>query len=405
MDKRKVVVIGGGAGGFFAAINLAESIPEVAVTILEKSAHVLGKVKVSGGGRCNVTHACFIPKDLVKFYPRGNKELLGPFHQFMTGDTMEWFEKRGVQLKIEDDNRVFPTSNSSQTIIDCFLGEVKRLGITVKKNCGVTEISKTDEKWQLKTSFGNLEADAVIVASGSSKLIWGILEKMGHRIVEPIPSLFTFNTKDTRLRDLSGLVASSAEVKINGTKLKERGPLLVTHWGMSGPAILKLSSVGARILHEKQYKFSISVDWCFEYEEEDVREAFIEMKENNPKQQLQKTRLFELPKRLWFSFLSYCQIPEDKNWADISKKEMNKLIETLKRGQFSVNGKSTNKEEFVTCGGIDLKDINFKTFESKLQPNLFIVGECLNIDALTGGFNFQAAWTGGYIAGKSIYFD
>ena len=405
MDKRKVVVIGGGAGGFFAAINLAESIPEVAVTILEKSAHVLGKVKVSGGGRCNVTHACFIPKDLVKFYPRGNKELLGPFHQFMTGDTMEWFEKRGVQLKIEDDNRVFPTSNSSQTIIDCFLGEVKRLGITVKKNFGVTEISKTDEKWQLKTSFGNLEADAVIVASGSSKLIWGILEKMGHRIVEPIPSLFTFNTKDTRLRDLSGLVASSAEVKINGTKLKERGPLLVTHWGMSGPAILKLSSVGARILHEKQYKFSISVDWCFEYEEEDVREAFIEMKENNPKQQLQKTRLFELPKRLWFSFLSYCQIPEDKNWADISKKEMNKLIETLKRGQFSVNGKSTNKEEFVTCGGIDLKDINFKTFESKLQPNLFIVGECLNIDALTGGFNFQAAWTGGYIAGKSIYFD
>jgi len=405
MDKKKVVVIGGGAGGFFAAINLAESNPEVAVTILEKSAHVLGKVKVSGGGRCNVTHACFVPKDLVKFYPRGNKELLGPFHQFMTGDTMEWFENRGVPLKMEDDNRVFPTSNSSQSIIDCFLGEVKRLGITVKRNCGVTEITKAADSWQLKTSFGNLEADAVIVASGSSKLVWGMLEKLGHSMVEPMPSLFTFNTKDTRLRDLSGLVASSVEVKINGTKLKERGPLLVTHWGMSGPAILKLSSVGARILHEKQYKFSISVDWCFEYDEEDVREAFIDMKENNPKQQLQKTRLFELPKRLWFAFLNYCQIPEDKNWADISKKEMNKLIETLKRGQFSVNGKSTNKEEFVTCGGIDLKDINFKTFESKLQPNLFIVGECLNIDALTGGFNFQAAWTGGYIAGKSIYFD
>jgi predicted Rossmann fold flavoprotein len=405
MSKKSVVVIGGGAGGFFAAINLAESNPDVGVTILEKSGHVLGKVKVSGGGRCNVTHACFIPKDLVKFYPRGNKELLGPFHQFMTGDTMEWFENRGVALKMEDDNRVFPTSNSSQSIIDCFLGEAKRLGITVKKNCGVTEITKTPKKWEVKTSFGNLEADAVIVASGSSKLMWGLLEKLGHTIVEPIPSLFTFNTKDTRLRDLSGLVASSVEVKINGTKLKERGPLLVTHWGMSGPAILKLSSVGARILHEKQYKFSISVDWCFEYDEEDVRETFIEMKENNPKQQLQKTRLFELPKRLWFSFLNYCQIPEDKNWADISKKEMNKLIETLKRGQFSVNGKSTNKEEFVTCGGIDLKDINFKTFESKLQSNLFIVGECLNIDALTGGFNFQAAWTGGYIAGKSIEFD
>ena len=405
MDKRKVVVIGGGAGGFFAAINLAESNPGVSVTIIEKSGHLLAKVKVSGGGRCNVTHACFIPKDLVKFYPRGNKELLGPFHQFMTGDTMEWFENRGVPLKMEDDNRVFPTSNSSQSIIDCFLGEVKRLGIAVKKNCGVTEISKTDEKWQLKTSFGNLEADAVIVASGSSKLVWEMLKKLGHSIIEPMPSLFTFNTKDTRLRDLSGLVASSVEVKINGTKLKERGPLLVTHWGMSGPAILKLSSVGARILHEKQYKFSISVDWCCEYEEEHVREAFAEMKENKPKQQLQKTRLFELPKRLWFSFLDYCQIPEDKNWADISKKEMNKLTEVLKRGQFSINGKSTNKEEFVTCGGIDLKDINFKTFESKLQPNLFIVGECLNIDALTGGFNFQAAWTGGYVAGKSIDFD
>ena len=291
MDKRKVVVIGGGAGGFFAAINLAESNPEVAVTILEKSGHVLGKVKVSGGGRCNVTHACFTPKELVKFYPRGNKELLGPFHQFMTGDTMEWFESRGVPLKMEDDNRVFPTSNSSQSIIDCFLGETARLGITVKKNCGVTEITKTPKKWEVKTSFGNLEADAAIVASGSSKLMWGLLEELGHRIVEPIPSLFTFNTKDTRLRDLSGLVASNVEVKINGTKLKERGPLLVTHWGMSGPAILKLSSVGARILHEKQYKFSISVDWCFEYDEEEVREAFMDMKETNSKAAVTKNKV------------------------------------------------------------------------------------------------------------------
>lgn len=405
MSKKSVVVIGGGAGGFFAAINLAEKDSDVDVTILEKSNVVLGKVKVSGGGRCNVTHACFVPKDLVKFYPRGNKELLGPFHQFMTGDTMEWFENHGVPLKMEDDNRVFPTSNSSQSIIDCFLGEVNRLGITVKKNCGVTEITKAGEKWQLKTSFGDVEADAIIVASGSSKLMWTVLENLGHRIIEPTPSLFTFNTKDTRLRDLSGLVASNVEVKINGTKLKENGPLLVTHWGMSGPAILKLSSVGARLLHEKQYKFIISVDWCFDYDEEDVRESILEMKENSPKQQIQKTRMFEIPKRLWFSFLNFCEIPEDKNWADISKKEMNKLVETLKRGQFNVNGKSTNKEEFVTCGGVDLKDINFKTFESKLQSNLFIVGECLNIDALTGGFNFQAAWTGGFIAGNSVQFD
>jgi len=402
MSKKSVVIVGGGAGGFFSAINLAERKPDFDITLLEKSNDVLGKVKVSGGGRCNVTHACFIPKDLVKFYPRGNKELLGPFHQFMTGDTMEWFESRGVPLKMEDDNRVFPVSNSSQSIIDCFLGEAKRLRITVKKNCGVTELSKGSDKWQLITSFGNLEADIVIMATGSSKLMWKVLERLNHTIVEPIPSLFTFNTKDTRLRDLSGLVASSVEVKINGTKLKERGPLLITHWGMSGPAILKLSSVGARLLHEKQYKFSISVDWCFEYDEEDIRDTFIDLKENSPKQQIQKARVFDLPKRLWFSFLSFCQIPADKNWADISKKEINKLVETIKRGQFAINGKSTNKEEFVTCGGVDLKEINFKTFESKLNPNLYIVGECLNIDALTGGFNFQAAWTGGFVAAQAI---
>jgi len=218
MSRKSVAIVGGGAGGFFAAINLAEKHSEYAITIFEKSNDGLGKVKVSGGGRCNVTHACFIPKDLVKFYPRGNKELLGPFHQFMTGDTMEWFENRGVALKMEDDNRVFPVSNSSQSIIDCFLGEAKRLGITVKKNCGVTDLIKSNEKWQLKTSFGNVEADAVIMATGSSKLMWKVLENLGHTVVEPIPSLFTFNTKDTRLRDLSGLVASSVEVKINGTK-------------------------------------------------------------------------------------------------------------------------------------------------------------------------------------------
>lgn len=401
MSKR-VVVIGGGAGGFFSAINIAEKHPNFEVTILEKSKDVLGKVKVSGGGRCNVTHACFEPKELVKYYPRGNKELLGPFHKFMTGDTMEWFENRGVSLKIENDNRVFPASNTSQTIIDCFLALIKKLRIEVKKSCGVLSIKKDREKWLLETNQGEIEADVIVIGSGSSKQIWEILKGLGHSIVDPIPSLFTFNSKDLRLRDLPGLVAPHTEVKINGTKLKEHGPLLITHWGMSGPAILKLSSVGARLLHEKGYRFSITVDWCFEYDEEDVRTSFLEMKEESPKQQIQKARLFDIPKRLWFSLLEFCKIPLDKVWADISKKEMNQLVEVIKRSQFNIEGKSTNKEEFVTCGGVSLKEIDFLRFESKIHPGLFVVGECLNIDALTGGFNFQAAWTGGFIVGQSI---
>jgi len=400
--NEQVVIIGGGAGGFFSAINIAENNPELKITILEKSKDVLGKVKVSGGGRCNVTHGCFEPKELVKFYPRGNKELLGPFHTFMTGDTMEWFENRGVPLNIEEDNRVFPASNSSQSIIDCFVAKTAELGIEVKTSCGVQQISKNENLWKVETTQGEFEAGTIVVATGSSKQIWKILANMGHSIVEPIPSLFTFNTKDTRLRDLSGLVAQSTEVKINGTKLKEHGPLLITHWGMSGPAILKLSSVGARMLYEKDYKFTISVDWCFEYDEEDIKDKFTDLKVNSPKQQIQKARVFDVPKRLWFSFLNHCQIPMDKIWAEVTKKEMNKLIETLKRSQFSINGKSTNKEEFVTCGGIDLKEINFSSFESKIHPSLHIIGECLNIDALTGGFNFQAAWTGGFVVGKSV---
>lgn len=400
--KEKVIVIGGGAAGFFSAINIAENNPDYEVVILEKSKDVLGKVKISGGGRCNVTNACFEPRELVKYYPRGAKELLGPFHSFMTGDTMEWFESRGVSLKIEDDNRVFPASNSSQSIVDCFIDKTQELGVTVKTSCGVSNLQKVGEKWVVETLQGEFEADQVVIAAGSNKKLWSILENLGHKIVDPIPSLFTFNTKDTRLRDLSGLVAKSTEVKINGTKLKEHGPLLITHWGMSGPAILKLSSVGARSLHEKDYKFTISVDWCFEYDEEDVKESFSDMKVNNPKQQIQKARLFDVPKRLWFSLLNFCQIPLEKTWADISKKEMNKLIETLKRSQFSINGKSTNKDEFVTCGGVDLREINFSSFTSKKHDKLFIIGECLNIDALTGGFNFQAAWTGGFVVGKSI---
>ncbi len=399
---KRIVVIGGGAGGFFSAISCAENQNNVEVKILEQSSNVLGKVKVSGGGRCNVTHACFIPKDLVKFYPRGNKELLGPFHTFMTGDTMEWYETRGVSLKVEDDNRIFPDTDSSQTIIDCLTKEAEKNGVEVVTNCGVRGISKEGAVWKLKTGKGELEADVVIVATGSSKSMWQMLEELGHTIIEPIPSLFTFNTKDTRFRGLAGLSVPNAMVKINGSKLKEHGPLLVTHWGISGPAVLKLSSVGARHLHGLNYKFGISIDWCFDYDEEDIREQLEDMKNNSPKQQLQNAKLFSLPKRLWNSLLEHAGISGSKIWGELSKKQANKLVEQLKRGQFNINGKSTNKEEFVTCGGVDLREIDFKAFKSKVVDDLYIVGECLNIDALTGGFNFQAAWTGGYIAGKSV---
>ncbi|MCB9188785.1 MAG: NAD(P)/FAD-dependent oxidoreductase [Flavobacteriales bacterium] len=399
----KIAIIGGGAGGFFTAINTAEKHPEYQITIFEKGKNVLGKVKVSGGGRCNVTHACFEPRELVKFYPRANKELLGPFHSFMTGDTMEWFEKRGVPLKIEDDNRVFPVSDNSQSIIDCFMILVQKLNIQVKTNSTITDITPLDNGWKLSVNGIVEKFDKIVLATGgNSHSIWKELEGLGYKITDPIPSLFTFNTKDTRFRNLSGLVVKDASVKISGTKFQEKGPVLITHWGLSGPGILKLSSVSARHLHEKNYQFQIQVDWAFSYDKEVVEEVFEEQREKNPKKSLHNTPLFEIPKRFWHSLLEFCQIPETKIWAEFGKKEKNRLSESIKNSTISIHGKSTNKEEFVTCGGIDLKQVDFTKFESKLHPNLFFVGEVLDIDALTGGFNFQAAWTGSWIVSQNI---
>lgn len=399
----KIAIIGGGAGGFFTAINTAEKNPEYRITIFEKGKNVLGKVKVSGGERCNVTHACFEPKELVKFYPRANKELLGPFHSFMTGDTMEWFEGRGVPLKIEEDNRVFPVSNDSQSIIDCFMDQVKQLGIQVKTNSTITNIAPTSNKWSLSVNGVPEEFDKLVIATGgNSQTIWKELEALGYNIIDPIPSLFTFNTKDTRFRNLSGLVVKDASVRISGTKFQEQGPVLITHWGLSGPGILKLSSVGARYLHEKNYQFQIQVDWAFSYDREVIEDIFEEQRSNNPKKALQNTPLFDIPKRFWHSLLQFCQISEQKIWAELGKKEKNRLSEAIKNSTISIHGKSTNKEEFVTCGGVDLKQIDFTKFESRLHPNLFFVGEVLNIDALTGGFNFQAAWTGGWMVAQNI---
>ncbi|MDE1206490.1 NAD(P)/FAD-dependent oxidoreductase [Tenacibaculum larymnensis] len=399
---KKVVIIGGGAAGFFTAINAKELNPELDITILEKGKEVLQKVKISGGGRCNVTHACFEPKELTKFYPRGEKELLGPFHKFMTGDTFEWFENRGVPLKIEADNRVFPEANTSQAIIDCFQDAVDNLGITVLKNHGVNSIYQQDKKWFINTKNQDFEADFVVVAAGSSKKVWDLCKTLDHTIIEPVPSLFTFNIKDKRIIDLGGISVPNAEVKIAKTNLENSGPLLITHWGLSGPAILKLSAFGARILADKNYQYNVLVNWLGQ-DTSTVLEELQGLKKSQAKKQIiLKSPFSDIPRRLWERLVTASEIKNNLNWADISNKQLQNLANELTKGLFNANGRTTFKEEFVTAGGVDLKEINFKRFESKKHQNLFFVGEVLNIDAVTGGFNFQNAWTGGFICANAI---
>ena len=401
----KVIIIGGGAAGFFTAINAKEQNPGLDITILEKGKEVLQKVKISGGGRCNVTHACFEPKELVKFYPRGEKELLGPFHTFMTGDTFEWFDDRGVPLKIESDNRVFPEANTSQAIIDCFQKQIERLDIKVLKNHGVNSIEKDKEQWIVATKKETFIADLLVVTAGSSAKAWGLAKNLGHTIVEPVPSLFTFNIKDKRIIELLGISVPNATVNIVGTKLEASGPLLITHWGMSGPAVLKLSAFGARILAEKNYQYNVEVNWLSRPTDKIVNVLFNLKKKQPKKQVILKSPFTEIPRRLWERLVVASGISEKHKWADLSNKQIEALANQLTKGMFNANGKSTFKEEFVTAGGIDLKEINFKRFESRIHNNLFFVGEMLNIDAVTGGFNFQNAWTGGFIAAKAIAED
>ena len=396
------MIIGGGAAGFFTAINAKEMNPELDITILEKGKEVLQKVKISGGGRCNVTHACFEPKELVQFYPRGEKELLGPFHQFMTGDTFEWFENNGIPLKIEKDNRVFPESNSSQTIIDCFLGKTKALGIPVLKNHGVNSIKKQADSWLVTTKEQQFVCDAVVMAAGSSKKVWELSKALRHSIISPVPSLFTFNIKDPRIKDLLGISVPNATVQLEDTNLEASGPLLITHWGMSGPAILKLSAFGARVLAEKNYEYQVQVNWLSRPTHKIVNVLLNLKKKHSKKQVIVRSPFEEIPKRLWERFVLASKIKTTFNWADVSHDQIDALANQLTKSVFTAKGKSTFKEEFVTAGGVDLKEINFKNFESKLQNNLFFVGEVLNIDAVTGGFNFQNAWTGGWLCAKAL---
>lgn len=396
-----IIIVGGGAAGFFTAINIVEKNKKLKVAILERGKEVLSKVRVSGGGRCNVTHACFEPNELVKFYPRGEKELRGPFHQFCSGDTIEWFSAHGVELKIEDDGRMFPVSNSSQTIIDCFLKATQQLGISVLTGQSVQSIFKKENCWQIETQNENYLAEKLVMATGSNPKIWEMLQQQGHAIVNPVPSLFTFNIKDARIKELPG-VSALATVKVKNTKLSSTGPLLITHWGMSGPAILKLSAWGARILHDKNYQFTIFVNWLNDIDTEEAEQLLKDLKQDQAKKTVSKKSPFELTNRLWESLVLASGINPETKWADVSKVQLQNLAHQLTKGTFQVNGKSTFKEEFVTAGGIDLKEINFKTMESKLHENLYFAGEIVNIDAITGGFNFQNAWTSGFIVANAI---
>ena len=395
------LIVGGGAAGFFTAINIVERNPKAKVAILERGAEVLGKVRISGGGRCNVTHACFEPNELVKFYPRGEKELRGPFHQFCSGDTIEWFERHGVALKIEDDGRMFPVSNSSQTIIDCFLKATQQLGIKVLTGQSVQSIFKKDNYWKIDTQNQNYQAENLILATGSNPKIWEMLQEFGHAIIPPVPSLFTFNSKDPRIKELPG-VSAKVTVRVKDTKLEATGPLLITHWGMSGPAILKLSAWGARILHDKNYQFTLLVNWLNDLDTEEALVQLKTLKQEQAKKTVAKKSPFELTNRLWESLVLASGISTETKWADLSKTQLQHLAQQLTNGVFQINGKSTFKEEFVTAGGIDLKEINFKTMESKIHPNLYFAGEIVNIDAITGGFNFQNAWTSGFIVANAV---
>ena len=396
-----IIIVGGGAAGFFTAINIVEKNPKLRVAILERGKTVLEKVRISGGGRCNVTHACFEPNELVKFYPRGEKELRGPFHQFCSGDTIEWFTKHGVELKIENDGRMFPVSNSSQTVIDCFINATKELGIQILTSQSVQSIFRKDNFWKIETQSENYITEKLILATGSNPKIWEMLQTFGHAVVSPVPSLFTFNIKDARIKELPG-VSAEVSVKVKDTKLESQGPLLITHWGMSGPAILKLSAWGARILFDKKYQFTIYINWLNDLDADDCEKILKNLKLEYAKKSVSKKSPFELTNRLWESLVLASGIEIETKWSDLNKNQLINLVNQLTNCSFQVNGKSIFKEEFVTAGGIELKEINFKTMQSKLHENLYFAGEIMNVDAVTGGYNFQNAWTSGFVIADSI---
>ena len=409
-QQKLLVVIGGGAAGFFCAVNAARLHPLLKVVLLEKSSKLLSKVRISGGGRCNVTHACYSISDMIKKYPRGASFLKKAFHQFFTTDTIDWFVQRGVPLKTEPDGRMFPQSNTSQTIIDCLLDEAGKYKVEIVMNADVQTFYAANDGLQQKNFIIKLsdqktiEADYVCIASGgfpkSSQFEW--MTKAGHSIQAPVPSLFTFNIPQNQIVSLMGISVENATVKVVGSKLQQSGPMLITHWGLSGPAVLKLSAWAARELAQKDYHFTIHVNWIPAYNENTLKDKIQQVRFEIATQKIVNRNPFAIPSRLWEYFLQQCGIDADSRWADLPAKEQNKLIKILCAQELDVKGKTTFKEEFVTAGGIQLSEIDVNTMQSKIVPNLFFAGEVLDVDGVTGGFNFQSAWTTAWIAAKSI---
>jgi hypothetical protein len=402
----RLAVIGGGAAGIFGAIAAATTHPDLQVVVFEATGEALDKVRISGGGRCNVTHACFDPTELVKNYPRGHKELLGPFNRFQPRDTIAWFQEHGVVLKIEADGRMFPTTDSSETVVDCLLSAAHLAGVAIRLNARVTAIRKTDPGFAVQTHSGATETfNRLLLATGSSPLGFRFAASLGHTIVPAVPSLFTFKVIDPHLEGLSGISFPQVELTLTAgaaTPLHQRGPMLITHWGLSGPAVLKLSAWGARMLHEAKYKTTLTVNFAPDRTSEQLYHEFVASKKEHGKRRVINHCPCELPKRYWQRLVTLAGIDESILWTHLTKERMQTLLRQLVAAKFQVRGKGVFKEEFVTCGGVDLKEVDFKTMQSRVCPGLYLAGEVLDIDGITGGFNFQSAWTTGMLAGKQI---
>lgn len=403
-DIYDLIVAGGGASGFFCAINVALRDPDFSILILEKSPKLLSKVRISGGGRCNVTHDCFNPFKLASHYPRGEKFLRDAFKIFQASDMVEWLRNRGVETKVEEDGRMFPVSNSSETIIDCFLREATRLNIRIELNNGLEEVIHRPDGIAVSATKGIYKTRNLLIAFGGNPALsfYRLIAALGHTIKPPVPSLFTFNDRDKEFTDLMGVSVQDAEVRIIGSKFSERGPVLITHWGLSGPAVIRLSAWAATYVKELNYQFAVSVNWIAKETEASVHATIATYQGQKGKQRVISNQPFRLPARLWEKLCVLAQIPDGRTWGELSKKHKNRLVEYLVRCPFNISGKTTYKEEFVTCGGVELNEINPLTMESRKQQNIYFAGEVIDIDGETGGFNFQAAWTTAYIAAVAI---
>lgn len=405
MQPLRVVVIGGGAAGFFGAIACAKSHPHTQVTLLEATHKSLAKVRISGGGRCNVTHACFDPAGLVQHYPRGGKALRGAFSKFQARDTVAWFAAHGVKLKTEPDGRMFPITDSSETIVDCLMKAASSAGVEIRTGAAVVSVSRQKAGFEISLKSGDLQCDRLLLATGSSQVGYQIAKSLGHQIEPPVPSLFTFNILDDRLKELAGVSMDSVRLRLSvagKTQLEQTGPLLITHWGLSGPAVLKLSAWGARVLHDCHYQATLLINWLPQLNPEVLRQKLLEIKSEWSKKAIATSCPFDLPRRLWQYLVSRVGINAEDRWAGSSNKILNQLVQELTQGEYLIQGKGVFKEEFVTCGGVSLKEVNFKTMESRCCPGLYFAGEILDIDGVTGGFNFQSAWTTAWLAGHAM---